>query len=76
MSFEEIFIPGFDHAVKHLNEEKVLPAPTPSPGDKPLLGDEDDIVIPEVTWGAGSLPEPHTTASDADASAPPSNAAD
>lgn len=75
MSFEEIFHPSLGHAIDHTNAEKILPAPAPAPGDKPLLGTDDDIVIPEVTWGAGALPEPpaatqDTTASGADAATP------
>jgi hypothetical protein len=59
VSFEEIFNPSLGHTIDHLNAEKILPAPAPAPGDKPLLGgDDDDIVIPEVTWGMGVLPEP------------------
>ena len=59
MSFEEIFHPSLGHAIDHVNAEKILPAPTPAPGDKPLLGTENDgIVIPAVTWGMGVLPEP------------------
>lgn len=59
MSFEEIFNPSLSHAIDHMNAEKILPAPIPAAGDKPLLGTEDDgIVIPQVTWGAGVLPDP------------------
>jgi hypothetical protein len=57
MSWDEIFHPSASHAKDHLNAEKILPAPTPAAGDKPLLGVEDDLYIPPVTGGA-MLPEP------------------
>lgn len=58
MSFEEIFHPSSGHAKDHMNAEKILPAPTPAAGDKPLLGEDDDIYIPQVAWGAGTIPDP------------------
>lgn len=56
MTWDEIFNPSVSHAKDHLNAEKILPAPTPAAGDKPLLGEGDGLYIPPLTEPA-RLPE-------------------
>lgn len=44
-----IFNPGEAEMAKHLAAEKVLPAPSPTPGDKPLTAEDgSEIYIPTV----------------------------
>nr|PZM97268.1 MAG: hypothetical protein DIU73_06010 [Actinomycetota bacterium] len=70
MSFEEIFNPSLGHTLRHLSEERILPAPTPSPGDAPLADGADGVVIPDLDAQASLFPEPQPLASGADAQAP------
>jgi hypothetical protein len=50
-----IFNPGEAEMMKHLQSEKILPAPSPVAGAKPLeTEDGDEVIIPNL----GDLPEP------------------
>ncbi|WP_084106014.1 hypothetical protein [Demequina sp. NBRC 110056] len=51
-----IFNPGEAEMAKELNSEKVLPAPTPAPGDRPLeTEDGQHVYIPPA--GDAILPK-------------------